>query len=1067
MALSLDLIKKPEFVWATLDETLGKVRERLQRPEIKNKWQAFVLVYSDDDRYAAAPVHAIQPLVWDKGPAALNRTLKELGIFRLQAGIEQSQMEDQDAVRQARKHGGYAIVLQNGEYAGLVMTDVSYPSRPHGAFDFYDTALPLSTLTDTEFVAATADTTLAQVASDLKKLQNPQGAYVIVDMGDQSFRVAIAQDLNQGVRKGGRSIWSRPLRHFRRFLRPAIDRPFEAMGVQQAQELIGSGRFLVLTDNKGAPIGLVPTQELHRHVEELVTSQEPAPSGPTPDLFSAEPSFLEKHEREVRSTREPRFVNLWFEDDQERLFPRSKPLVQGELYHLTVNVGRLLEQSIVDWNRTASGPHAIVEPLKPALLYISVSSESFDIPNPTRDLWLPADGDTEWVRIPVRPLQYSRGEDLADLWVCVYYRTYLVQTFHVQAEVVSEGERAHTAHPQFAQLTHSRVSGFPEMEKLGPQELSLTITPDGSDRYRFTLLVDPDRSDKAAAQEAVQLSCTVRLTRDDLTHLITKARRQLHNVVQTFDLLQAQDVLTFRKATRALAQVGRQLYLKLFDDGSAETLREWMETNLADGSTLQIIDLAGDFVFPWSLVYTEQPWADDKTIDVTKFWGWRYNLVLLTAEMLDTYREVVPAVATNHPLRVSVGLYERLKGVEKQRAFFNSLNAQTNHRVNAEILTERRTMIQALQEANRDIYYFFCHGYTERVATDIQIDTELVQHFSHLAASNPTTRPQSIRDHLDDLFDVSDSWLRLTHGRLPLTMLKELVPDRLTNHPLVFLNMCESAQVLPSISDGFVPFFIKRGARAVMGTECAMNTLFADEFARSFLTFFLAGRPAGEALMALRRHYLEQGNPLALAYTLYCDADLKLSRPLLSLRPETSLATPPATPAATRPSQDQERLQAVESLWQNDMDGLLLTLAARVKAAQHGLAHDELGMWAPPENVFAWDTRAGPEWTANMKALGQKWWDKLEPQLYRLLCHPSEERDQLMEALSEGIKILAVALAPTLVANAAEVPAVAIVLATIAAKKIADAGLDAACELWSGSLPTATATSTSGAAGSG
>lgn len=480
-----------------------------------------------------------------------------------------------------------------------------------------------------------------------------------------------------------------------------------------------------------------------------------------------------------------------------------------------------------------------------------------------------------------------------------------------------------------------------------------------------------------------------------------------------------------------------------------------MEANLADGSTLQIIDLAGDFVFPWSLVYTEQPWADDKAIDVRKFWGWRYNLVLLTAEMLDTYHEVVPSIATNNPLRISVGLYERLKGVEKQRSFFNSLNAQTNHRVNVEILADRRTMIQALQEANRDIYYFFCHGYTERVATDIQIDTELVQHFTHLAASNPTNRPQSIRDHLDDLFDVSDSWLRLTHGRLPLTMLKELVPDRLTNHPLVFLNMCESAQVLPSISDGFVPFFIKRGARAVMGTECAMNTVFADEFARSFLTFFLAGKPAGETLMALRRHYLEQGNPLALAYTLYCDADLKLNRPLLSLRQESSPAAQPAPKIASQPTQDQDRLQAVEALWQNDMDGLLLTLAARVKASQHGIAHDELMLWSPPENVFAWDTRAGPEWIANMKALGQKWWDKLEPQLYRLLCHPSDERDRMLDALSEGIKILAVALAPTLVANAAEVPAVAIVLATIAAKKIADAGLDATCELWSSSLPTA------------
>jgi hypothetical protein len=301
-----------------------------------------------------------------------------------------------------------------------------------------------------------------------------------------------------------------------------------------------------------------------------------------------------------------------------------------------------------------------------------------------------------------------------------------------------------------------------------------------------------------------------------------------------------------------------------------------------------------------------------------------------------------------------------------------------------------------------------------------------------------------MRDHLDDLFDVSDSWMRLTRGKLPLAMLKETVKGKFSRHPLVFLNMCESAQILPSLSDGFVPFFIQRGARAVIGTECSMNTSFASDFARAFLTGFFQGVRIGDILLILRRRYLEQGNPLALAYTLYSDADLRLSKSVL--------------PAGQKDHTDIERVEemsketrseAVEVLWDDDMDGLMLTLAARVKAAEEGQAQDELQMWAPPEEAFMTEEEAGPEITEKLKAFGQKWWNRLEPRLYDLLCDRSNpQHDELLSALTEGAKMLAVTLAPALVAQVAALPAVAIVIATMVGKKIADTGLDAMCELW-------------------
>lgn len=150
--------------------------------------------------------------------------------------------------------------------------------------------------------------------------------------------------------------------------------------------------------------------------------------------------------------------------------------------------------------------------------------------------------------------------------------------------------------------------------------------------------------------------------------------------------------------------------------------------------------------------------------------------------------------------------------------------------------------------------------------------------------------------------------------------------------------------------------------------------------------------------------------------------------------------------------EQEARFEAVDVLWDDDMDGLMLTLGARVKAKQEGIAEDELQMWDPPEEAFAVDVEAGPEWTAMMKKFGQRWWEKLEPKLYDLICNEeNEEHDKLMEALGEGAKTLAVALAGLIVAPGV-VPAIAIVVATIAAKKIFESGRETACEMWKESM---------------
>ena len=1049
-------LQSPQVVWAKPEDTVADVRERLRELPAHSLFNAPILIHLPERHVAPTDARMLRKLAQQEGAAILQRSLGELlaALCPKPWSVESQGPDYPAAVQAAGARRLPVIVVESGLRVGLMLPashQTIHLAFGKDLFDLFDEPLSPAMLT-TEFITVDLDTPLVRVASDLSSLSEPRTAHIVVALGRGTFAAISSHNLNQEVLAAGPDVWSAPLRAFESRLRSAESRELSTLGQNQAQYLADQGDYLVVTE-EAWPAGLLVSQALTRQF----------PTAPVADtvprldydLFDApalrpEDAFLEEAMGE-----EPRFVNLWFEDTQHQTVDRSRPLVMaGAHYYLALNVGRLLANSIIDWDRAPGGPQAIVEPQEAAHLYVSLFSADFDIPEPTQALWLPQESDTETLTFEIQPLHPSWGATLSRLEVCLYYRTYLVQTFGVHVQVVSPGEQGQREKPQFAELTHARTAGFPDMADLPARALSLTINRDGPDRYRLTFLVDPDPQAQDAAREALKLSCRVRLSRDDLSHMITKARRQLYNVVRSFDRLPAGDERIYEKAIRALAQVGRQLYLKLFETDSAQALRDWMADNLPAGSTIQIVDLAGDFVFPWSLVYTAPPWDTDKPVDVDKFWGWRYQLGILTADMLDTYRQASPEIAATAPWRLSVGLYERLKGIGAQKEFFRELGSLTDPPVAAEVVNNRRDMRLALTQADRDAYYFFCHGYTERVATDIQLGADLVSLFSRVAAEGAADS-QSVRDHLEDLFDVSDSWLRLTRGKIPLAMLKEMVPGRFSRHPFVFLNMCQSAQVLPSLSDGFVPFFIRRGARAVIGTECTMNAAFADDFARNFLLCFLEGKAVGDTLLALRRHYLERGNPLALAYTLYGDADLRLGESVLLAdqggRPSACaeiFKMIEGTERSGRMLETDARWDAVEVLWDDDMDGLMLTLAARVQAEEEGTATEELRMWDPPEEAFALDVEAGPEWTAKMLALAQKWWGQLEPKLFDLLCKPGAEHDELVNALTGGAKVLAIALAPALVAQAAALPAVAIVVATIAAKKIADAGLEAVCEMW-------------------
>jgi len=99
----------------------------------------------------------------------------------------------------------------------------------------------------------------------------------------------------------------------------------------------------------------------------------------------------------------------------------------------------------------------------------------------------------------------------------------------------------------------------------------------------------------------------------------------------------------------------------------------------------------------------------------------------------------------------------------------------------------------------------------------------------------------------------------------------------LPGEPLVFINACESAELSPLFYDGFVPYFLAKGARGVIGTECETPAVFAVEWAKQFFDRFLKGESVGEIALELRTGFLnDHKNPLGLLYALYVDGDTQI-----------------------------------------------------------------------------------------------------------------------------------------------------------------------------------------------
>ncbi len=487
-------------------------------------------------------------------------------------------------------------------------------------------------------------------------------------------------------------------------------------------------------------------------------------------------------------------------------------------------------------------------------------------------LKLPAgEGDSQnKACLKLRPKNMSTSPDKVNISISFFYQFNYVERIEVIAEVVGK-----TDDPAVSRLgkqapisaRYGKIGDWHNLDDVNKRDMHIKIkSSSGQDRYELRFLY-----------AGLDFRGALRLTKDDLEDVIVRARDLMEYaaVDENSPIKKKMGQRYKKEILDELVERGRDLWVKLFEpDGSdalchiGKFLRKYA---VADQGTIQIVIESGAsaFVFPWNLIYDGEypPPAGASSDELLQgFWGMRYSIEQIFLNCMDNSYPSKPSHVT--PLSISFMLFEKLPhAVEQTELMTRFRNLGKDKILVSQPVTEPKDFLDLLKNCASHILYFYSKGFTRRREADI----------GYKRASTPdleTGAPNPER-----------SFICLSTGEIYLEDLNRSKSNySLKNNPIVILNMCESAQITPTLSEGFIPFFLGRKATAVIGTECPMTADFAHPFADNLLISLLAGDNIGIALLKARRSFLKSGEfmaPLGLAYTLYGSASVGFQPPLL------------------------------------------------------------------------------------------------------------------------------------------------------------------------------------------
>jgi len=550
-------------------------------------------------------------------------------------------------------------------------------------------------------------------------------------------------------------------------------------------------------------------------------------SPPTPGtLGGTEPSSV--------ATPPARKINVSFEPPEQK----DKPLQVGETYTLAFSVE--MEQlahaiAAAEFDQARFFPPNVDE----VDVFVQLLSDDFRVLTKPQNLIVPREGKSlNRARFDIIPKHNGESELTA-----VFSKDgNAVQAITLKLNVGVAGQAA---------IVKSETLGRP-VDAAGavqPRGLSLWIDYKG-EGFQVSVL-DPEGT----------TSFVIPLQLHELELAISEARAVLETIVnfptKNNSIYQAGidiPAATNKKTLPMLAEAGYLLFQAIFlkpginatGKAFAKRLRE-----LVKQETLNIQIVSKEMLLPWGMLYLADRF-NPNDIQPELFLGLKH-IIEHTPMQADMN---FPTTITSQPqLTVSLNLN---KDIDKRMNFPLIGNQEKYWKGRADkgkvkVITRKdgNKLLDALADETTpdQIVYFYCHALTKG-----------------LNEGGAKAAMLQFGEAADETFTLRDFLLRAPND------------IRLNAAPLVFLNACESAELSPLFYNGFMPYFVDKGARGMIGTECSVPALFAMDWAEKFFDQFLAGKTIGQIFLDLRRDYFfNHNNILGLLYAVYCDADTQVT----------------------------------------------------------------------------------------------------------------------------------------------------------------------------------------------
>ena len=574
--------------------------------------------------------------------------------------------------------------------------------------------------------------------------------------------------------------------------------------------------------------------------------------------------YIKNHLQEIANP--PRYADITFYSGyNNKAIPDEEALQLGKPYKLEVAVrikptGICAEKVI---------RHPILEPLQKTEITILVTAEGqdFKIDEATQKLILPPSGDsTGNAKFTVYPLNITGNpNNLAKIRIRLFFEFNLLEVITVGKEVI--GIFDDTIQSRFGSTLMqepSKLNYNLDFKNIKPKEMQIYIEKENEKfRFHFTFLNKENRK--------IEFHATSPLTIIALGDSLINVRKALYKIAlgKIYRKNLEASESDYQNCIRDLANAGRDLWTALFkieSKGALFNVGKWLKEHpLEPDSTIQIKihPDAANFVFPWNLLYDKEiPSEYYNSVDPNGFWGLRY---CIEQKLLNT-DESCKSPKASKGLKLDFMLNEEFQNAEKEKKLLKDLELRTGGklRISPPIINKNKCL-DKLKEGKSNLFYFYTHGHAYHQEFDIS-NSELEEYIMNL---EPT---DSVRMFYEDIKNrgLKGAYIGLSDSYLSLNKLYDEVTEQLASGPFVFLNMCESAQMTPSLRQSFVHFFMDRGACSVLGTECPMTIEFAHPFAEEILRGMLLGDTIGNVLLNARRHFIDgYRNPLGLAYNLY------------------------------------------------------------------------------------------------------------------------------------------------------------------------------------------------------